>query len=424
MKFTDERNKEVGNFVNGIKSVKYNAWENIIFNGINKIRIFEKGFNFKILGIQVYDNLFSFINPILATFLSLSIKKLNNDDISLGDIYFILMLYNMFVLPIRIFFYSVLMYLDTKIIFNRINHIIDFEDEESLDENNNDLPLGEILIENASCFYDDEIIKKKVDEFENSLLINKGKKQDKKEVLKIMPILENINLSLKGGEFLAIVGKVGSGKTSLLKAIQKNLFIKKGKISKNGQIAYIPQTSFLMNETIKQNIVFGKKYEKKKLDKILKICELQDDLDILPGGLETEIGERGINLSGGQKQRINIARAIYSNSDIYLIDDSLSALDSLVGQNIFKNVFKNFLEGKSKILVTHSLQYLDEVDRVIFIDDGKIIANGVYKKLIDENEKFRNFCNDLKKKDKENDKNNTIMSISESFSKIEKKKKN
>lgn len=105
-----------------------------------------------------------------------------------------------------------------------------------------------------------------------------------------------------------------------------------GEVIKNGRIAYIPQEAFMMNDTIRNNIIFGKDYEDEKFKNIIKLCELESDLDILPGREFTEIGEKGINLSGGQKQRISIARAVYSDSDIYLIDDALSALDAHVGK--------------------------------------------------------------------------------------------
>ena len=385
---TDQRNKIVSNCINGIKSIKYNAWEEIIFKNIKGIRFREKNFIFKIIGINAYDSLFSFINPILAMFLSFSIMKLRGDSISLGDTYFILMLFNMYGLPMRIFFYSLSNFFDTRMIFNRIRHMINFNDvtENEKFDFNDDILKGEILIKDATFSYDDEKVKKKVEEFES--LVEE----------KCFPVLENINLSLKNSEFIAIVGKVGSGKTSLLKAITKSIFKIKGELKKNGKIAYIPQTSFLINETIKENILFGKNLEKEKLKKIIQICELEEDLKILIGGLETEIGERGINLSGGQKQRINIARALYSNSDIYLIDDSLSALDSIVGQNIFKNVFKGFLKDKSRIMVTHCLEYLKDVDKVIFIDEGNIIVEGIYKDLIKKNKKFQQFCNEKKRR--------------------------
>lgn len=117
----------------------------------------------------------------------------------------------------------------------------------------------------------------------------------------------------------------------------------------------MPQNSFLLNMSLRDNILFGLPYETEKYREVIKICELIPDLKMLPAGDHTEIGERGINLSGGQKQRISIARIIYSNPDILLIDDALSALDANVGKKIFYNVFKNYAKGKTRLMTTHAL---------------------------------------------------------------------
>lgn len=170
-------------------------------------------------------------------------------------------------------------------------------------------------------------------------------------------MLKNINIEFNSGEFSAIVGKVGSGKTSLLLALMKEMSITKGKVSKNGTFAYINQEAFLLNDSLKNNILFGKEYNQEKYEKILDICQLRPDIEMLPGGDETEIGENGINLSGGQKQRVSIARAVYSDRDIYIIDDCLSALDAYVGKAILDGVFKEYLKGKTRIMVTHLLNF-------------------------------------------------------------------
>lgn len=128
-----------------------------------------------------------------------------------------------------------------------------------------------------------------------------------------------------------------------------------------------------------------------KYKKIIKMCELEEDLEILPAGDQTQIGERGINLSGGQKQRISIARAVYSDSDIYLIDDALSALDAQVGKSIMKNVFKGHLKSKTRVIVTHLLNFLTEVDQVFLMSEGRISLSGTYEK-IQNTSQFREFC--------------------------------
>ncbi len=132
-----------------------------------------------------------------------------------------------------------------------------------------------------------------------------------------------------------MVGNVGSGKSSLLSSILGEMIKLNGKINLNGSISYIPQQSWIQNATVKENILFGKLYDKDFYDKIVSACALTPDFNILPAGDQTEIGEKGINLSGGQKQRISLSRAVYSDSDIYLLDDPLSAVDAHVGRQLF-----------------------------------------------------------------------------------------
>lgn len=157
-----------------------------------------------------------------------------------------------------------------------------------------------------------------------------------------------------------------------------------GEVKKHGKIAFIQQEAFLLNDTIKDNILFGEPFEEAWFEKVLDICQLRPDLETLAAGVLTEIGEKGINLSGGQKQRISIARAVYSRSDIYLIDDSLSALDAYVGKKIMEEVFNGILRGKTRVMVTHYLNVLEDetvINRVVLMKDGKIIKNGRYSEI-------------------------------------------
>lgn len=182
---------------------------------------------------------------------------------------------------------------------------------------------------------------------------------------------------------------------------------KKNIIQIKGLIAYVSQSAWIQNATLRENILLFKEYNKSKLDKILDICELRTDLKILSGGELTEIGEKGINLSGGQKTRVSLARAAYSNSDIYLLDDPLAALDGNVGKNIFHNFMKEYLKEKTRILVTNNINYLEYLDRIVLLKNGEVSFAGTF-------EEFRNsdyyveFANYLKKeKDKEDEvKNN------------------
>ena len=176
---------------------------------------------------------------------------------------------------------------------------------------------------------------------------------------------------------------MGSGKSSLLQAILNNMLPTKenSKIYINGSISYVRQIPWIQNDTVRNNILFFQKRDDTKYKKIIDITELKTDLENLSGGDLTEIGEKGVNLSGGQKARIALARALYSDKDIYFLDDPISALDANVGMKIMKNCIINYLKGKTRILVTHSLQYVPFADRIIYMKDGEIHWFGNYEEI-------------------------------------------
>jgi ABC-type multidrug transport system fused ATPase/permease subunit len=197
--------------------------------------------------------------------------------------------------------------------------------------------------------------------------------------------LKNINFMVKPGEVLGIIGEVGSGKSSLLQAILNCLILLNPKecdgIHIKGKIGYVSQIPWIQNETIKNNILFFKEYDQEKYDKVLEKCQLKYDLDVLEGGDLTEIGEKGVNLSGGQKVRISLARAVYSDPDIYLFDDPISALDANIGKKVMNDLIIEYLKNKTRIVVTHALQYLKYMDRIIYMRNGRIEWSGSYKEL-------------------------------------------
>lgn len=202
--------------------------------------------------------------------------------------------------------------------------------------------------------------------------------------------LGSINLSFKAGQLTIITGKVGSGKSSLLLACLNEIYNHSGSISMVGSIAYVPQEAFLMNGTIKENILFGKKFIKEKYENCLICCELMQDLKNFPERDLTEVGERAFNLSGGQKQRISLARALYSDMDIFLIDSVLSALDAETGQKVFKNLILGELKYKTVLMVTHASQFLPKADQIVILNKGEIFFKGKFDNLVKEKnlEKF------------------------------------
>ncbi|XP_076346503.1 multidrug resistance-associated protein 1-like isoform X2 [Tachypleus tridentatus] len=198
------------------------------------------------------------------------------------------------------------------------------------------------------------------------------------------PILKNVNLNVKKGQLVAVVGQVGAGKSSLLSALLGEMYKLNGSVNIQGSLAYVPQQAWIQNATIRQNIIMKSAYSSKQYQRLLDACALRTDLTILTGGDFAEIGEKGVNLSGGQKQRISLARAVYQNSDIYLMDDPLSAVDSNVARHIFKYVIgpTGLLKDKTCVLVTNNLSVLPEVDNIIVMKDGLVEDEGSYSDLM------------------------------------------
>ncbi len=203
------------------------------------------------------------------------------------------------------------------------------------------------------------------------------------------PCLYGIHLEVKKGELVAIVGEVGTGKSSLVRALLGEIRCVTGCVYVNGSVAYVPQIPWIPNDTVRGNVLFGNEYKKNRYREALSASCLDHDLELLAFGDMTEIGEQGINLSGGQKQRLSIARALYKGADIYLLDDPLSALDPQVGQEVFDWCICGTMarDGATRILVTNQLQYLPLVDRVIVmgkfkgVEGGTVIDQGTYEEL-------------------------------------------
>ncbi|KAF8674747.1 hypothetical protein HU200_048028 [Digitaria exilis] len=201
-------------------------------------------------------------------------------------------------------------------------------------------------------------------------------------------VLKGINIEVRRGELAVVVGTVGSGKSSLLSCIMGEMEKISGMVSVCGSTAYVAQTAWMQNGTMQENILFGKPMHAERYKEIIRSCCLQKDLEIMEFGDQTEIGERGINLSGGQKQRIQLARAIYQNCDIYLLDDVFSAVDAHTGSNIFKDCLRGTLKGKTIILVTNQVDFLHNVDNIFVVRDGMIAQSGKYVELLQAGSDF------------------------------------
>ncbi|KAF9909340.1 hypothetical protein EC991_008725 [Linnemannia zychae] len=205
-----------------------------------------------------------------------------------------------------------------------------------------------------------------------------------------VPTLTNIDFCLRAGSLTAVVGRIGSGKSSLLNTLIGDMYKYQGSVQVRGSIAYVSQQAWILHSTVKDNILFGKQLDQGRYEAVVHACCLQQDLDMLPAGDHTEIGERGINLSGGQKQRVALARAAYQDADIYLLDDPLSAVDAHVDQHLWQNLIgpNGLLKDKTRLLVTHGLHHLSEVDQIMVMKDGAISEKGSFAELLADKKGF------------------------------------
>ncbi|XP_062198470.1 ABC transporter C family member 14-like isoform X2 [Phragmites australis] len=201
-------------------------------------------------------------------------------------------------------------------------------------------------------------------------------------------VLRGIDLEIRTGALAAVVGMVGSGKSSLLSCVLGEMRKISGKVKVCGSTAYVAQTAWIQNGTIEENILFGQPMHRERYKEAIKVCCLEKDLEMMEFGDQTEIGERGINLSGGQKQRIQLARAVYQDCDIYLLDDVFSAVDAHTGTEIFKECVRGALKNKTIVLVTHQVDFLHNADIIYVMKDGMIVQSGKYDELLQAGSDF------------------------------------
>ena len=193
--------------------------------------------------------------------------------------------------------------------------------------------------------------------------------------------LKSLNLSVDKGDLAFITGRVGAGKSSLLYAILREIPLICGKTWSVGKIAWVGQQPWVFSGTVRDNVLFGEPFDQNRYDLTLQVCDLIKDLQRFPDGDLTVVGERGTVLSGGQQARVELARAVYSNADIYLLDDPLSAVDLKVGHDIFEKCINGVLDNKTRLMITHNHRALRDAKHIVVMEEGSIVAKGDFSTL-------------------------------------------
>ena len=399
-KITDQRVSITQEILQSVRFVKYFGWESSFLERVNSIRKREIRSIQLLLAIRNGINAVSMSLPIFASMLSFITYSLSKHLLNPAPIFSSLALFNSLRLPLNLLPLVISQAIDAWASLGRIQDFL-------LTEEHKDDFIWDVDGENAMSIRHADFTWERTTTQEDTEAKNKQPKLeigDKRqgapkpdvsddsgsETTKVEPFeLSDIEFSIGRHELVAIIGGVGSGKSSLLAALAGDMRKTSGSVTIGGSRAFCPQYAWIQNTTVKDNILFGKDYERKWYDEVVDACALRPDLEMLPNSDLTEIGERGITLSGGQKQRLNIARAIYFNSDIILMDDPLSAVDAHVGRHIFDRAVCGLLKDKCRILATHQLHVLSRCDRIVWMQEGHIVTIDTFQNLMNNNESFQ-----------------------------------
>ncbi|XP_061228390.1 ATP-binding cassette sub-family C member 2 isoform X2 [Neopsephotus bourkii] len=369
MKNKDERMKIMSEILNGIKILKLFAWEPSFEKRVNEIRARELKDLLNFSYLQSISMFVFMCAPFLVSLASFAVYVLvdENNILDAEKAFTAISLFNVLRFPMAMLPLVLSSLVQTKVSTVRLERYLGGEDLDTSAIHHSPIEGSAVRFLEATFAWE----------------------QDGDAAVR------DVNLDITPGSLVAVVGAVGSGKSSLVSAMLGEMEHIKGHINIQGSLAYVPQQAWIQNATLKDNILFGSELDEARYQQVIKACALLPDLEQLPAGDQTEIGEKGINLSGGQKQRVSLARAVYSNADIYVLDDPLSAVDAHVGKYLFEHVLgpKGLLQNKTRILVTHSISFLPQVDNIVVMVAGAVSEQGSYGTLLANKGAFAQFLN-------------------------------
>ncbi|KAJ9679716.1 hypothetical protein PVL29_021588 [Vitis rotundifolia] len=365
----DERLRACSEALVNMKVLKLYAWENHFKNVIEKLRNVEYKW---LSGVQLrkgYNGFLFWSSPVLVSAATFGACFFLGIPLNASNVFTFVAALRLVQEPIRSIPDVIGVVIQAKVAFARIVKFLE---------------APELQTSNVRQ-------KSNIENISNTISIKSANFSWEEELSK--STLRDISLEVRTGEKVAICGEVGSGKSTLLAAILGEIPDVQGTIQVYGRIAYVSQTAWIQTGSIQENILFGSSMDPERYQATLEKCSLIKDLDLLPYGDLTEIGERGVNLSGGQKQRIQLARALYQDADIYLLDDPFSAVDAHTATSLFNEYVMDALSGKTVLLVTHQVDFLPAFDSVLLMSDGEIIQAAPYQQLLASSQEFVDLVN-------------------------------
>ncbi|KNC56025.1 ATP-binding cassette transporter [Thecamonas trahens ATCC 50062] len=364
---TDNRTRLMSEILASIKVIKLYAWESSFADKIAAVRDAEMTQLRKSALVKKFNLMLSFSFPVLVAFVVFAIYTSTGNRLTASKVFVVLSIVNICRFPLIVLPMAIKFTTEAWVGFNRLAAFLDSPDLPVRSSTPSSTPS--ITIDNASFTWP------------------AAGSDEPDPGAKARVTLKNIAFEAAGVDKVAIVGPVGSGKSSLLAAILADIPLASGAAHESavrveGTTALVTQQPWVPNASLRDNITFGLPFDEDKYQSVIDATALQPDIDLLPAGDGTEIGERGINLSGGQKQRVALARALYAERNIYLLDDPLSAVDAHVGKHIFNEFVMGALSDALVVMVTNQVQYLKDFDYIYVLANGSVIESGSYDELM------------------------------------------
>ncbi|XP_046589574.1 ATP-binding cassette sub-family C member 10 isoform X2 [Neodiprion lecontei] len=389
----DKRVRLMGETLRGVTTIRFNVWEEYFLDRILKLRDSEVKY---LKGRKYLDALcvyFWATTPVLISILTFATYSLLGNNLDAKTVFTSMALLNMLIGPLNAFPWVLNGLTEAWVSIKRIQRFMELPDLDP-DAYYSDPPVGiDVMLRHATFKVNTQETSPPAPASNN--MVSPASSSDSRKIVTFEDensfTLQDINITIPKGQLIGIMGKVGSGKSTLLDAVLAEITKEDGIIAVNDLdkgFGYVKQSPWLQRATVRDNILFGKAYDHNKYKNILKACALTEDLNNLPKGDLTGVSESGDSLSGGQKTRITLARAVYADKDIYLLDDILATLDLKVANYIFQAVILGVLKDKTRILCTHHTQYLIHADLVVHMSRGRVINQGKPSDILPDLEEY------------------------------------